>query len=164
MRCNKLESSVLNICVIAVYRAPCGNFNSFLIGLDGVIKSLYKVKLKFMICGDENIDYLMNSDEKRQPDALLLSYNLSAIVHFPTRVQNQSNMAIDNIFIHIHKITNTASSIYNGLSDHDAQLLIVKDVNLQLFKHHIYAIRNMHKYSIEEFKIRLKLGILGQNF
>jgi hypothetical protein len=90
-----------------------------------------------------------------QLNAMLLSYNLSAIVYFPTRVQNQSNTATYNIFIDIHKITNyTVSPIYNGLSDHDAQLLIVKDVNLQLFKQYIYTIRNIHKYSIEHFKIR----------
>jgi hypothetical protein len=97
---------------------------------------------------------------------VILSYNLSAIVHFPTRVQNQSKTAIDNIFIGIHKIT-TVSPIYNGLSDHDAQLLTVKDVNLQLFKHHIYTVRNIHKYSIENFKIRLSYesrdSIFGNN-
>jgi hypothetical protein len=51
-----------------------------------------------------------------QLDAILQSYNLLATVHFPTRVQNQSNMAIGNIFIDIHKIINyTVSPIYNGL-------------------------------------------------
>jgi hypothetical protein len=30
----KLVSTVLNICVLAVYRAPCDNFTSFLSGLD----------------------------------------------------------------------------------------------------------------------------------
>jgi hypothetical protein len=65
-------------------------------------------------------------------------------------------MAIYNIFIDIHKITNyTVSPIYNRLSDRDAQLLIVKDVKLQLFKHLIDTVRDIHKYSIEDFKIRL---------
>jgi hypothetical protein len=58
----KLDSIILNICVIAVYRAPCGNFKSFLIGLDSIIKSLYKVELKFIICGDT--DYLTKTDKK----------------------------------------------------------------------------------------------------
>jgi hypothetical protein len=61
---------------------------------------------------------------------MLLTYTLSAIVHFPTRV-NQSKTAIDNIFIGIYKITNyTISPIYKRLPNHDAQLLTVKDVNL----------------------------------
>jgi hypothetical protein len=80
-------------------------FNSFLNGLDSIIKSLYKVELKLNICGDINIDYLTDSEREKQLDAMLLSYNLMATVHFPTRVQNQSNMTVDNIFkLQIHEV------------------------------------------------------------
>jgi hypothetical protein len=81
-----------------------------------------------------------------------------ATVHFPTRIQNQSNMAVDNtcIFTDNYKFTKyTVSPIYNGLSDHDAQLLTLKDINLQTINHHSYSIRNINKYSMKEFKIRL---------
>jgi hypothetical protein len=126
----------------------------FVNGLDNIIKSLYKVDLKFIICGDINIDYLTDSDKKRELNAVLLSCNLSAIVHFPTRAQNKSNTAIDNIFTDTYKFINyTVFPLYNGLSDHGAQLL--KGVNLQLQNHHIHTIRNINKYSIKEFKIRL---------
>jgi hypothetical protein len=84
----KLESSFFNAYIMAVYRAPTGNFNLFLNGFDGIIKIFYKVDLKHIICGDINMDYLTDSDKKRQLDAMLLTYNLSAIVHFPTRSQN----------------------------------------------------------------------------
>jgi hypothetical protein len=60
----KLESAALNIYVVTVYRASCGNFNSYLNGLDSIIKSLYKVELKLFICGDINIDYLTNNERK----------------------------------------------------------------------------------------------------
>jgi hypothetical protein len=64
---------------------------------------------------------------KKQLDAVLLSYNLTATVHFPTKVQNQSSMATDNILIVNYKFTKyTVSPIYNGLSDYDAQLLTIK--------------------------------------
>jgi hypothetical protein len=87
---------------------------------------------------------------------VLLSYNLTATVHFSTRVQNQSNTATDNVFIDNYKFTKyTDSLLHNGLSDHDAQLLTIKDINLQTVKHHSYSIRNINKYSREEFKIRL---------
>jgi hypothetical protein len=36
----KLELTAPNIYVVTVYRASCGNFNSFLTGLDSVIRSL----------------------------------------------------------------------------------------------------------------------------
>ena len=87
---------------------------------------------------------------------MLLAYNLSAIVHFPTRYQGYSNTAIDNIFIDTYKFINyVASPLHNGLLDHDAQLLIINDVNTQLQNHHIYTIRNINNYSIVEFKTRL---------
>jgi hypothetical protein len=94
----KLELTALHINVVTVYRAPYGNFNSSLNGLDSIIKSLLL-------------------------DAMLLSYNLTATVHFPTRVQNESNVAINYIFIDNYKFTKyTVSLIYiyiMGYSDHD---------------------------------------------
>jgi pyruvate/oxaloacetate carboxyltransferase len=113
-----------------------------------------KQNLKFIICGDINIDYSMDSDKKRQFDAMLQSYNLSSIIHFSTRVQNQTSTTTDNIFIVIHKITSyTVCPLYNGLLDHDAQLLTIKDVSPQISNHLTYTIRNIHKYTID-FKIR----------
>jgi Endonuclease/Exonuclease/phosphatase family. len=90
----KLDYNFFNICVILTIRAPSDNLNLFLNGLDKILKSLYEVDLNFIICGD--INYLTDSDEKRQLDALLLSYNLSSIVNFPTRTQDQSSIAIGN--------------------------------------------------------------------
>jgi hypothetical protein len=72
-----------------------------------------------------------------------------ATVHFPTSVQNLSNTAIDNIFIDNYKFTKyTVFPIYNGLSDHDYQLLTIKGINLLAVNHHSYSIRNINKYSI----------------
>jgi hypothetical protein len=36
------------------------------------------------------------------------------------------------------------------LSYHDAQLLTIKDVNLQTVNHHNYSIKNINKYFMEE--------------
>jgi hypothetical protein len=99
---------------------------------------------------------------------VLLTYNVSAIVHFPTRSQGYSSTAIDNIFIDTYKFINyTAYPLHNGLSDHDAQLLKINYVNLQLQNHHIYTIKNINNYSIEEFKTKLSYepwdSIFGYN-
>jgi hypothetical protein len=88
-----------------------------------VLLSHYKVELKLSICGDVNTDYVTDNERKKQLDAVLLSYNLTATVHFSTRVQNQSSTAIDNIFIDNYKFTKDVSPVYNGLSDNDTQLL-----------------------------------------
>jgi hypothetical protein len=60
----KLELTALNICVVTVYRAPCGNFNECLSGPDSIIKSLYKAELKLMVCGNINIDCLADNERK----------------------------------------------------------------------------------------------------
>jgi hypothetical protein len=72
-----------------------------------------------------------------------------ATVHFPSRVENQSNMAIDNIFLDNYKF----SPVYYGLSDHGAQLLTITYKSTNTYRS--YSIRSINKYSIEEFKIRL---------
>ena len=99
---------------------------------------------------------------------MLLSYSLSVTVHFATRSQYQSTTAIDNIFIDIYKtISYKVFPLRNGLSDHDEQLLIMKDVNLQMQNHCIHTIRNINKQSIEEYKTRLSYeswdSIFGNN-
>jgi len=149
----KRKSTFFNVCIMAVYRAPTGNFNLFLNRLDDITKTLYKIDLQLIICGDINMDYLTDNDKKRQFDTVLLTYNLSATVYFPTRSQGYSNTAIDNIFIDTYKFINfTVSPLHNGLSDHDAQVLKTNNVNLQLQKHRVYTIRNINNYSTEEFK------------
>ena len=149
VRVLKLKSTLFNVCIIAVYRVPTVNFNLFLNRLDDIIKTLYKANLQLIICGDINTHYLTDNDKKKQYDAVLLTYSLSAIVYFPTRSQGYSNTAIDNIFIDTYKFMNfTVSPLHNGLSDHDAQVLTINNVNLQLQKHCIYTIRNINNYSI----------------
>jgi hypothetical protein len=53
-------------------------------------------------------------------------------VCFPTRILNGSVSAIDNIFVDFSRKGNyTISSLVNGLSDHDGQLIRMKNINLQ---------------------------------
>jgi hypothetical protein len=148
-----LELTFTNLRIMRVYRAPTGNFEVFLNRLDSILKTLYKADTKLIVCGHINIDYLSDCEKKKQLDAVLLSYKLFAIVHFPTRFHHQSRTTIDNIFINTYKFTNyTVFPLQNGLSDHDAQLLKINYVNLQQQNHQIYTIRNINKHSIEEFK------------
>jgi len=149
---NIFEITIFNIFVI-IYRAPSGDFSLFLNRLDRILNSLYKVDLKFIICGGININYLTDSDETRQLDAMLLSYNLPSIVNFPTRTQNKSSTAIDNILIDTYKITNwTFFPLINGLSDHDAELLIIMDLNLQVQD---YLIDNVRNINIQQRNLKL---------
>jgi len=64
-----------------------------------ILQSLYMPMSHFIVCGDININYLKESEDKTHLDNILLSYNLISIINSPTRVQNTSSTAIDNIFI-----------------------------------------------------------------
>jgi len=161
----KLTSTLHNILIMTVYRAPSGNFNLFLKKLDDVLKSLYRADLKVIICGDININYLTEGDRKSQLDAMLLTYGLASIVHFPTRSQGLSSTAIDNIFIDTNQFMNyIVSPLYNGLADHDAQLLTLNDIHLQLNSHCTYTTRSFNTYSVEEFITKLSYESWGNIF
>jgi len=44
----KLKLTFFNVCVMAVYSAPTGNFNLFLNRLDDIRKTLYKVDIQLI--------------------------------------------------------------------------------------------------------------------
>jgi hypothetical protein len=97
-----------------------------------------------------------DNEKKNQLNALLLLYNLSSIVDFPTRLQNKSATIIDNIFIDINRMDNyTVKPLFNDLSDHDAQLLTFNNIKVQLYKQNFQYIRSISKNTIADFLIKL---------
>jgi hypothetical protein len=69
----ELQSVGQNICIVAVYRAPSGNFPQFLNSLDRALNTIYQPGIEFIVCGDININYLIDSPEKKQLNTLLFS-------------------------------------------------------------------------------------------
>ena len=94
----KFKTTSFSAYLMLIYRAPTGNFNLFLNRLDDSIKSIYRTNSNLILCGDINIGYLTENDKKRWLDSVLPTYNLTAIVNFPTRSQGISNTTIDTIF------------------------------------------------------------------
>ena len=64
------------ICIFSIYRAPSGNFTNFLLKLDNILKLFINPNPEFIICGDININYFVDTYKKRQLNSLLISYNL----------------------------------------------------------------------------------------
>jgi hypothetical protein len=155
----KLKSARRMIYIIAVYRAPSGNFVEFLNSLDRVLNTFYSSGVEFIVCGDINIDYLKDSFKKKQLNSLLLSFNLFSIIDFPTRSQNNSVSLIDNIFIdNSHVGGYLVYPIITGLSDHDAQFLIIKHISMQVHSHKnsiTSSIRIFDNQSFLFFKMQL---------
>jgi hypothetical protein len=51
-------------------------------------------------------------------------------VNFATRIQNDSSTATDNIFVDSIRFSSSSTSpIINGLSDHDAQNLMINNID-----------------------------------
>jgi hypothetical protein len=61
----KIHFNTKSACIIAIYRAPFGNFDLFITKLDTILMKFYTATSEYNVCGDINIDYLVNSDKKK---------------------------------------------------------------------------------------------------
>jgi hypothetical protein len=95
----------LKISIITIYRSSTGNFDFFLCNLEIVLQKPYNSTLHIIIGGDINVDYRVESEKKKQLDNLFHSFNVTSIIKFPTRVQNNPITTIDNIYIYIYILT-----------------------------------------------------------
>jgi hypothetical protein len=64
-----------------------------------ILQNICKRQAKVIVCGDRNVNYMVNSCRKRQLDDLLLSFNSCSIVKFPTRIGSDTSTIIDNLFL-----------------------------------------------------------------
>ena len=97
--------------------------------LDDALKHMHKPEAEFLICGAKTRDYLIESNWKKQLVSLLTTYSLAHTINFATRIQNNSSTATHNIFVDKSRINlSSISTIINGLSDHDAQILTIKNM------------------------------------
>ena len=117
------------ICIMAIYRAPSGDFQYFLNTLEEILNSFHNKFNDIILCGDININHHINSTFKQSVEIMISSFGLSDIITFPTRIHKESQTIIDNIFINTDKLNNySIFSVSNGFSDHDAQSLIIHDL------------------------------------
>jgi hypothetical protein len=119
-----------------------------------------------ILCGNLNINYLSNSNGKVHVDLLLTTYGLYNIVDFPARVDKKSTTDIDGIFIIDKcKISNySIIPIVNGLSDHDAQLLLLNNVTTKVSKGQCYTKRQIIRMNIENFRLTLSFETWDEVF
>jgi hypothetical protein len=152
----KLCLASVTYCIISIYRSPVGKLPYFISNLDLVLNKLHSISSNIILCGDVNINYLCESNTRTQLDSLLASYNLFNLVNFPTRIDNKSSTAIDGIFIDKYKFKNyIIMPVANGLSDHDAQFLVLNNLKVHNSKSCRYNKRQINKTSIENFKLSL---------
>jgi len=126
------------------------NFDYFINRLDDLLHSLYSPKVKFIICGDFNINFSVISSRKSEIEQLLLIHNLIGTVQFATRINHSSSTTIDNIFVD-RSCKYTTEPFINGLSDHDAQLLKVYSQPPTLNSMKPIPIRTVNEQTVNKF-------------
>ena len=151
----KLKLVAKNLIVFCTYRALGGNLEYFFKQVDNIFNTLDNSNTEYILCGDLNINYLESSSKKTKLENLLNMYNLIGTVSFPTRTTNTSSSAIDNIFVDKGR-NYTIKPYINGLSDHNAQILILNDM-VQKVNSTKSFIRNINKNIIAEFQFLLSM-------
>jgi endonuclease/exonuclease/phosphatase family metal-dependent hydrolase len=97
--------------------------------LDLTLTYLHKSRIEFVICGDFNVNFLTDSNLKLQLSLLLQSYKMFHTIDFPTTTTNSSSSAMDIMFIDYFRVNSfEVFPLFNGLSDHNAQCLILNNI------------------------------------
>jgi hypothetical protein len=94
----KLHVLSRTIITITVYRSPTGNIAYFLNHLEAALNRVYNNTVDIILCGDFNINYLSDNQNKQALSYFLTSYCLYSKVYFLSRIHNSHTMS-DNIFI-----------------------------------------------------------------
>jgi hypothetical protein len=95
----KLHVLSRTIIIITVYRSPTGNIAYYLNNLEAALNRVYNNTDDIILCGDFNINFLSDNQNKQALNSLLTIYGLHSIIDFPMRIHHISNTMIDNIFI-----------------------------------------------------------------
>jgi hypothetical protein len=62
----EIECIGVGLVVVCLYRSPAGDFYQFLNLFEQVLLFLYEPFIELLICGDFNVDYLLNDNRKLQ--------------------------------------------------------------------------------------------------
>ena len=81
----KLAHSSLNVYVLSLYRSLTRNFDTFIEKLE-ILNLLFLNPVNLIICGDFNVNFMIDNTKKYQIISLLKMYNLDYIVNFSDRL------------------------------------------------------------------------------
>jgi hypothetical protein len=153
----KITINKRKLCILCLYRSPDGDLIKFIEQLDSTLSYLERIKVELIICGDTNINYLIENYKKEQLQSVLDTYNLVQIISFPTRISSTSISLIDNFFLDrsIYNKFHVYPAI-NGLSDHDGQILILENLQAVMQSKHENAFREMNEGKIANFQLAVQ--------
>jgi hypothetical protein len=144
------------IVTITVYRSPTGNTEYFLNNLEAALNQVCNKTVGIILCGDFNINYLSDNQNKQALNSLLTSYSLYSVIELLRILIRKSNTMTDNIFINKFKNENySIHSLINGLSDHDAHVLSLSDIIVLDDRNELYSYMKISAHSLKEFQTSL---------
>jgi len=120
----EFKCDLFSFVLAGVYRSPISDVNIFLTKLNASLEILSKTYTNVIITGDVNINVLDPSCNKfKLLKDTLAAHNFKHLVNFPTRVTENTESAIDNVFINFLPNSMQIIGLNTQISDHDAQLL-----------------------------------------
>lgn len=129
----KCSLNKFDFILVGVYRTPGYNFdNPFLEKLNKALEILTRNYPNIIVAGDVNIDVLRSSNVHEGLAMTLKEHNMYYLVNFPTRITSETESAIDNFFTNIPKHKLLITGVITEISDHDAQLLELKNCTGQI--------------------------------
>ena len=109
--------------IVCIYRSPDGNFWIFLKYLEVIIQKIQSRNKKPLLCGDWNLNFMVNNKRLQELKNLLESYNMMNTVRSPTRITPLTESLIDVIITYKDIPVISTVVIDLGLSDHLAQIV-----------------------------------------
>lgn len=147
--CCACEFTVFNtkITFINIYRAPNGNFISFLKSLEEAIMVCNVENSIIIISGDFNCNLLERNNEVLDFLSLINSYNLKHTIEQPTRITPMTATCIDNILTS-YEGTYDSEVIYTSISDHLALkiTLQLEGSSATIYRRRMFSMENKLKF------------------
>ncbi|CAH0559723.1 unnamed protein product [Brassicogethes aeneus] len=86
--------------ILSIYRTCLGSFDIFIQQLEAILNfiSVKYLDFKTTICGDFNVNLLLESNDKVQFMDILHNFNFEQRIFQPTRVTKSTASLLDNIF------------------------------------------------------------------
>jgi len=137
--------------IVCIYRSPDGNYIQFLKNLELVIQKIQSKRKKLLLCGDWNLNFLVDNIRIQELENLLESYDLINTVRSPTRITSSTKSLIDVIVTNREYPEQKVKVIDLGLSDHLAQVIRINS-EIGSNKTKIIVKRQFSNHRIDEFK------------
>ena len=162
-KAKQLESSFIeiintdspNIIVGCIYKHPSMSIEEF---TEDFIETLFQAiskerNKKVYLMGDFNIDLLKTNDHRNTSNFINLieSNGYMPKILLPTRITSRSKTLIDNIFTNSFNTATVSGNLTCTVSDHLPQFLIIPSNIGALPKQHNIFVRNMRKFSENDF-------------